>query len=78
MKKVQSLGVRQEKVYEFTFDGNNYFGLGIWFSGEVIQNVVNKTESKEETPKPVVEEKPKEETTKPVVEENQKRKHLNQ
>ncbi len=50
-----------EKVYEFTFDGNNYFGLGIWFSGEVIQNVVNKTESKEETPKPVVEEKPKEE-----------------
>ncbi|EJQ90693.1 hypothetical protein IGW_04225, partial [Bacillus cereus ISP3191] len=61
-----------EKVYEFTFDGNDYFGLGIWFSGEVIQNVVNKTESKEETPKPVVEEKLKEETTKPVVEEKPK------
>ncbi|MEI3894833.1 MULTISPECIES: leucine-rich repeat domain-containing protein [Bacillus] len=63
-----------EKVYEFTFDGNDYLGLGIWFSGEVRQNVVEKLEPKvdEETTKPVAEEKPKEETAKPVVEEKPK------
>ncbi|MDQ4485623.1 leucine-rich repeat domain-containing protein, partial [Bacillus cereus] len=63
-----------EKVYEFTFDGNDYLGLGIWFSGEVRQNVVEKLESKvdEEPTKPVVEEKPKEEPAKPVVEEKPK------
>ena len=66
-RKVRSLGVRQEKVYEFTFDGHDYFELGIWFSGEVRQNVVEKLESKVD-----------EETTKPVVEENQKKNQLNQ
>ncbi|WP_000827920.1 leucine-rich repeat domain-containing protein, partial [Bacillus wiedmannii] len=61
-----------EKIYEFTFDGNDYFGLNIWFSGEVIQNVIDKNEPKEETIKPVVEESKKEETIKPVVEESKK------
>lgn len=57
-----------EKKYEFAFDGTDYYELGIWFSGEVIQNIVEKIESpeKEETNKPEAEvEKPKEETNKP-------------
>ncbi|PEI77061.1 internalin [Bacillus wiedmannii] len=66
-----------EKKYEFAFDGTSYYGLGIWFSGEVTQNIVEKIESpetevekpKEETSKPETEvEKPKEETSKPETE----------
>ncbi|MFU2032727.1 leucine-rich repeat domain-containing protein [Bacillus wiedmannii] len=66
-----------EKKYEFAFDGTSYYGLGIWFSGEVTQNIVEKIESpetevekpKEETSKPEAEvEKPKEETSKPETE----------
>ncbi|GAB6445211.1 hypothetical protein bcgnr5390_37020 [Bacillus luti] len=59
-----------EKKYEFAFDGTDYYGLGIWFSGEVIQNIVEKIESpeKEEPSKPETEvEKPKEEPSKPEV-----------
>ncbi|MFJ8526346.1 leucine-rich repeat domain-containing protein [Bacillus cereus] len=54
-----------EKKYEFAFDGTSYYGLGIWFSGEVTQNIVEKIESpeKEEANKPETEvEKPKEES----------------
>ena len=60
-----------EKKYEFAFDGTSYYGLGIRFSGEVTQNIVEKIESpeKEEGSKPETEvEKPKEETSKPEVE----------
>ncbi|MCH4570309.1 leucine-rich repeat domain-containing protein [Bacillus sp. ES1-5] len=54
-----------EKKYEFAFDGTSYYGLGIWFSGEVTQNIVENIESpeKEEENKPEAEvEKPKEES----------------
>ncbi|WP_270606150.1 leucine-rich repeat domain-containing protein [Bacillus mobilis] len=57
-----------EKKYEFAFDGTDYYELGIWFSGEVIQNIVGEIESteKEEASKPEEEvEKPKEEASKP-------------
>ena len=60
-----------EKKYEFAFDGTSYYGLGIRFSGEVTQNIVEKIESpeKEEGSKPETEvEKPKEETSKPETE----------
>lgn len=60
-----------EKKYEFAFDGTSYYGLGIWFSGEVTQNIVEKIESseKEEANKPEAEvEKPKEELNKPEAE----------
>ncbi|HGA0708446.1 TPA: leucine-rich repeat domain-containing protein, partial [Bacillus pacificus] len=49
-----------EKKYEFAFDGTSYYGLGIWFSGEVTQNIVEKSEKGS---KPEVEvEKPIEES----------------
>ncbi|OQR54794.1 leucine-rich repeat domain-containing protein [Bacillus sp. CDB3] len=53
-----------EKKYEFAFDGTKYYGLGILFSGEVIQNIVEKP--KEDPSKPESEEeKPKEDPSKP-------------
>ncbi|WP_439020676.1 leucine-rich repeat domain-containing protein [Bacillus thuringiensis] len=63
-----------EKKYDFAFDGNDQFGLRIWFSGEVVQNIVEKLDQveaevekpKEEASKPESEiEKPKEEENKP-------------
>ncbi|WP_212934791.1 leucine-rich repeat domain-containing protein, partial [Bacillus hominis] len=44
-----------EKKYDFVFDGTEYYGLGIWFSGEVIQNIVEKLEAKEEVKEEVKE-----------------------
>ncbi|MBL3754095.1 leucine-rich repeat domain-containing protein [Bacillus cereus] len=55
-----------EKKYEFAFDGKDYYGLGIWFSGEVIQNIVEKIESPEkEVEKPEGGSKPETEVEKP-------------
>ncbi|MFA2767854.1 leucine-rich repeat domain-containing protein, partial [Bacillus pacificus] len=57
-----------EKRYEFYFDAFDYYELGMWFGGEVIQNIVEKPEAevekpKEEGSKPEAEvEKPKEES----------------
>ncbi|PGZ48229.1 internalin [Bacillus anthracis] len=68
-----------EKKYEFAFDGTSYYGLGIWFSGEVTQNIVEKSEKgskpEVEVEKPIEEskseaevEEPKEEANKPEAE----------
>ncbi|RAT00820.1 internalin [Bacillus cereus] len=68
-----------EKKYEFAFDGTSYYGLGIWFSGEVTQNIVEKSEKgskpEVEVEKPIEEskseaevEKPREEVNKPEAE----------
>ncbi|MEK4407581.1 leucine-rich repeat domain-containing protein [Bacillus sp. FSL L8-0642] len=58
-----------EKKYDFVFDGTEYYGLGIWFSGEVIQNIVEKPEAKEEVKEPAKEvEGPKEEVKEPAKE----------
>ncbi|WP_412675767.1 leucine-rich repeat protein [Bacillus pacificus] len=63
-----------EKKYDFAFDGTKQFGLLIWFSGEVVQNIVEKLDQvEEEVEKPKEEgskaeaevEKPKEEGSKP-------------
>ncbi|OOR09310.1 internalin [Bacillus cereus] len=59
-----------EKKYDFIFDGTEYYGLGIWFSGEVIQNIVEKLEEKEEIKEPTVKgEEAKEEVKEETKEE---------
>ncbi|MDA2168851.1 leucine-rich repeat domain-containing protein [Bacillus cereus] len=58
-----------EKRYEFHFDAWDYYELGIWFSGEVIQNIVEKIELPEkEESKPEAEVEKLEEESKPEAE----------